>query len=75
MVDLLVLTSLYQLLLKQIFFYFCYKTNYLNEVVNCTELSPSVTEWGTVSLSLSLCVGFARNYLTSPMNLIWTITG
>jgi hypothetical protein len=42
MVDLFVLTSLDELLLilKQ---YFFYKTTYLNEEVNCTETSLSVS--------------------------------
>ncbi len=44
-VDLLVLTSLHQLLfILIIFFYLCYTTSYLNEEVNCTELEfPAVT--------------------------------
>ncbi len=42
-VDLLALTSLYQLvfILKILFFLF-YKTSYLNEEVNCPELSPQL---------------------------------
>jgi hypothetical protein len=43
MIDLLVLTSSYLLLLVQkIFFLFSCKTTYLNKEVNCTEPSPSV---------------------------------
>jgi hypothetical protein len=41
-VDLLALTSLDQLLLTQQILFF-YKTSYLNEEVNCTEPSPSVS--------------------------------
>jgi len=44
-VDLLVLTSLDQLLLimKILSTYLFYKTSYLNEEVNCTKPSPSVS--------------------------------
>ncbi len=43
-VDLLVLTSLDQLLLIiKFLFHLCYKTSYLNEEVNCTVPSPSVS--------------------------------
>jgi hypothetical protein len=43
-VGLLVLTSLDQLLFTlKILFSFFYKTSYLNEEVNCTELFPSVS--------------------------------
>ncbi len=57
-VDLLVLTSLDQLLFAvMIFFYLCYKTSYLNEEVNCTEPSPSVSvpcsEFSYLSMFLS----------------------
>jgi hypothetical protein len=42
-VDLLVLTSLDQLLLIVDIIYLLYKTSYFNEEVNCTEPSPSVS--------------------------------
>jgi hypothetical protein len=41
-VDLLVQTSLHQLLLIFINYYFDYNTNYLSEEVNSTKPSPSV---------------------------------
>jgi hypothetical protein len=41
-VDLLVLTSLDQLLKLKNIISLLYKTSYLNEEVNCTEPSPSV---------------------------------
>jgi hypothetical protein len=53
--DLLVITSLDQLLLKlQILLKFFYKTSYLNEVVNCTE--PFTVQ----SLPLSKCSPLSR---------------
>jgi hypothetical protein len=43
-IDLLLLTSLDQLIfMLKILFQFFYKTSYLNEEVNCTEPSPSVS--------------------------------
>ncbi len=52
-VDLLVLTSLDQLLfLLWILFIFFYKTSYLNEEVNCTEASTSIRVPCLISLSL-----------------------
>jgi len=51
--DLQVLTSLDKLIFRlKIVFTFFYKTSYLNEEVNCTEPSPSVSiPWFTASLA------------------------
>ncbi len=52
-VDLLVLTSVDQLPFQLKMLYFFYKTSYLNEEVNCTEASPSVSiPWLESSVTL-----------------------
>ena len=53
-IDLLILTSLDQLLLiLKLWFILFYWTNYLNEVVKCTEPSPSVRDRWLTSLLCS----------------------
>jgi hypothetical protein len=53
-VDLLVLTSFYQVILTTQMLFTFYKTSYLNKEVNRTEPSPSVSvPWGNSETLLS----------------------
>ncbi len=69
-VDLLVLTSLYQMLLiMQTLFTFFNKTSYLEEEVNCTESSPSVRV-PSISNQCYICLGSLCIGINS-INSLW----
>ncbi len=57
-VHLLMLTNLDRLIFTMKIFHLCYKTRYLNEEVNCTEPSPSVSiPWEKIQLKWIVYIG------------------